>query len=212
MVNTRHDILAAVCRALTDGQGSPAAQLQHVESLLCDDWEIPLDVINPSSGSQQYKPEARHLRDVYTQSSVTHNAKMVVYYGWLTRTPLSADWDVMGVAWVVRDSWWNASSLQTHRRQVLVESWAHCTLEVVSIDMVDAPPLLAAQVCNVHNTHWVLRLLLVSPTRTFFCLVFHRLCNKPYIVGANTEELAILHRKKSTTNGWVDNRTSLHPC
>ena len=28
----------------------------------------------------------------------------------LTRTALSADWDVMGVAWVVCDSLWNASS------------------------------------------------------------------------------------------------------
>ena len=32
------DILAAVCRALTDGQGSPIAQLEHVESLRRDDW------------------------------------------------------------------------------------------------------------------------------------------------------------------------------
>ena len=34
----------------------------------------------------------------------------------------------------------------------------------------------------------VLRLLLVSPTRIFLCLMFDALCDKPYIVGANTEE------------------------
>ena len=60
------------------------------------------------------------------------------------------------------------------------------------IDMVYAPPLLVAQIYNVRNEHWVLRLLLVSPTRTSLCLVFDPLCNKPYIVGANTEELAIV--------------------
>ena len=80
MVNTRHicgdAILAAVCHALADGQGSPTAQLQDVESLLHGDWERPLDVIIPSSVSQLYKPEARHLRDVYTESCV--------YYRWLT--------------------------------------------------------------------------------------------------------------------------------
>ena len=59
--------------------------------------------------------------------------------------------------------------------------------------MVYAPPLRAAQIYNVHNTHWVLRLLLVSPTCTFLCLLFNLLCNKPYIVGANTEELAIVN-------------------
>ena len=66
-------------------------------------------------------------------------------------------------------------------------------MEVASIDMVYAPPLLAAQIYDVRNTHWVLRLLLVSPTRTFLCLVFDPLCNKLYIVGANTKELAIVN-------------------
>ena len=71
MVNTRpvcgDDVLAAVCHALTNGQGSPTAQLQNVESLLCDEWERPLDMILPSSGFQQYRPEARHLR-MFTQN------------------------------------------------------------------------------------------------------------------------------------------------
>ena len=63
-----------------------------------------LDVILPSLGSQLYKVEAHHLRDVYTQSSLPDNAEIVVYYSWLTQTALSADWDVMGAAWVVCDS------------------------------------------------------------------------------------------------------------
>ena len=196
MVNTRpvcgDDVLAAVCHAPTNGSSSHTAQLQHVESLLRDEWERPLDVIIPSSGSQQYTLEARHLRDVYSKSYITDSAESVVYYWWLTRTALSADWDVMGVAWVVRDSLWNGSSVPLGRRLVLAESWALRTLKAASIDMVYAPPLLAAQIYNLRNEHWVLRLL-VSPTRTFLCLVFDPLCNKPYIARANTEELAIVN-------------------
>ena len=70
---------------------------------------------------------------------------------------------------------------------MLAESWAHPTLEAASIDIVCTPPLLAVQVYNVRNTHWVLHLLLVSSTRTFLCLVFDPLCIKPYKVGANTQ-------------------------
>ena len=92
IVNTRpvygDDILAAVCHALTNGRGSPTAQLQHVESLLCDDWDRPLDVILPSSGSQQNRLEARHLRDVHIESYVTDSAEIVVYQWRLTRTAL----------------------------------------------------------------------------------------------------------------------------
>ena len=68
---------------------------------------------------------------------------------------------------------------------MLAESWVHRTLEAVPIDMVYAPPLLAAEVYNVRNTHWVSRLMLVSPTRTFLCLMFDPPCNWPYIFGAN---------------------------
>ena len=116
-----------------------------------------------------------------------------MYYRWLTRTALSADWDVMGVAWVVRDSLWNGSSVPLGRRLVSAESWALRTLKAASIDMVYAPRLLAARTYNSCNEHWVLRLLLVSPTRTFLCLVFDPLCNKPYTAGANTKELAIVN-------------------
>ena len=130
---------------------------------------------------------------VYSESYGKDSAEIVVYYWWLTRTALSAEWDVMGVVWVVRDSLWNVSLAPWGRREVLSESWALRTLEAASIDMVYVPPLLAAQIYDVRNEHWVLRLLLVSPTRTFLCLVFDPLCNKPYIMGANTEELAIVN-------------------
>ena len=133
------------------------------------------------------------MRDVHTESHVSHNAEIVVYYLWLTRTSLSADRDVMGVAWVVRDLLWNASCAPWDCRQVLAESWAHRTLEAASIDMDYAPPLLAAQVYYVCNTHWVLRMLLDSPMCTFLCLVFDLLCNRPCTVGANTEELTIVN-------------------
>ena len=49
------------------------------------------------------------------------------------------------------------------------------------------------RIYNLRNEHWVLRLLLVSPTHAFLCLVFDPLCNKPYIAGANSEELAIVN-------------------
>ena len=94
------------------------------------------------------------------------------------------------MAWVVCDSLWNVSSAPLGRRLVLAESWALRTLEAASINMVYAPPLFAAQIYNVRHEHWVVRLLLVSPTHTFLCLVFDPLCNKPYILGASTEELA----------------------
>ena len=158
MVNTRpvcgDDVLAAVCHALTNGPGSPTAQLQHVESLLHDEWERPLHVIIPIWVSQQHRLEAGHLRDVYSESYLTDSAEfvvIVVYYGWLTRTALSADWDVMGVLWVVRDSLWNASFAPWCRRKVLAESWALRTLEAVSIGMVYAPPLLVAQMYPWHT-------------------------------------------------------------
>ena len=64
-----------------------------------------------------------------------------MYYSWFTRIALSADWEVMCLVWVVRDSLWNASFAQWGRRQVLAESWAHGTLEPASIDMVYARSL-----------------------------------------------------------------------
>ena len=97
------------------------------------------------------------------------------------------------MAWVVHDSVWNGSYVPLGRRLVLDESCALRTLKAASIDMVYALPLLAVQMYNLRYQHSVLRLLLVSPTRTFLCLVFDPLCNKQYIAGANTEELAIVN-------------------
>ena len=92
----------------------------------------------------------------------------------------------------VRDSLWNASCASPQRRQALVESWARSTLERASIDMSFAPPLIVAQIYNSRNFHWVLRLLLIAPTREYLCLKFDPLLDKPHIVGANKEELAVV--------------------
>ena len=76
MVNARHicgdDILAAVCHALTDGQGSPTAQWHDVESLLRNDWEQPLDVLIPSSGTACYTADrTRGIRKCALGSTTT---------------------------------------------------------------------------------------------------------------------------------------------
>ena len=100
----------------------------------------------------------------------------------------------MGVARAVRDSSWNASCAIPQRRQALVESWARSTLERASIDISFAPPLIVAQVYNLGNSHWVLRLLLIAPTREYLCLKFDPLLDKPHNVGANKEELAVVDK------------------
>ena len=89
----------------------------------------------------------------------------------------------MGVAWVVRDSSWNASCASAQRRKQLVGSWAERTLEAASIDMSFAPPLIVVN--NLSNSHWVLRLLLIAPTHEYLCLKFDPMCDRPHIVGAN---------------------------
>ena len=66
------------------------------------------------------------------------------------------------------------------------------TLELPSIDMSFAPPLIVAQVYYLGNFHWVLRLLMIAPTRKYLCLKFDPLCDRPHIVGANQEELAVV--------------------
>ena len=76
----------------------------------------------------------------------------------------------MGVAWVVRDSLWNASCASAQCRKQLVGSWAESTLQASSIDMSFAPPLIV-----VH-----------------LCLKFDPMCDRPHIVGANQEELAVV--------------------
>ena len=52
----------------------------------------------------------------------------------------------IGTQWVwhggVRDSLWNVSFAHQLRRQALVESWAHRTLQAASIDMAFPQPLI----------------------------------------------------------------------
>ena len=76
----------------------------------------------------------------------------------------------MGVVWVVPDSLWNASCASAQHRKQLVGSWAERTLQASSIDLSFTPPLIVAQVYDLSNWHWVLRLLLIAPTREYLCL------------------------------------------
>ena len=55
-----------------------------------------------------------------------------------------------------------------------------------------APPLIVAQVYDLSNSHWVLCLLLIAPTREYLCLKFDPMCDRPHICGANQEELAVV--------------------
>ena len=183
---------------MSDSQGSFRPSLS--EALLGNNWRPPLQVTVPGLSPQQFEFEARHFRDLTTESYVTDCAQIVVYYWWAAQTALSADWDTMGVAWVVGDSLWNASWDSAQRRKQLIKSWAERTLEASSIDMSFAPPLIVAQVYNLSTWHWVLRFLLIAPTREYLCLKFDPMCDRPHIVGANEEELAavdlIAGRKK----------------
>ena len=147
---------------------------------------------NSRSNSNSSKFEALHFTDLTTDNYVTDCAQIVVYYWWAAQTALSAVWDTMGVAWVVRDSLWDAACASAQRRKRLVKSWAERTLQASSIDMSFAPPLIVAQVYNMSNGHWVLRLLLIAPTREYLCLKFDPMCDQPHIVGANQEELAVV--------------------
>ena len=101
------------------------------------------------------------------------------------------------MACVVGDSLGNALCAGPQLRQQLVGSqlvglWADRTLEALSIVMCFAPPVLVAQVYNLGNSHWVLRLLLIALTHEYPCLKFDRLCDRPHIVAANQEELAVV--------------------
>ena len=134
---------------------------------------------------QQFEFEARHFRDLTTESYVTNCAQIVVYHCWATQTALSVDWDTMGVAWVVRDPLWNASCARAQLRKQLVKSWAEHNLQASSVDMSFAPPLILARVYNMSNQHWVLRLLLIAPTREYLRPKFEPMRDGPHIVGAN---------------------------
>ena len=165
--------------------------MSEVEALLGNEWRQPLHVTVPGLSPQQFEFEACHFRDLTTESYVTDCAQIVVYYWW-AQTALSSDWDTMGVSWVVRGSLWNASCASAQRRKQLVKLWAAHSLQASSIDMSFAPPLIVAQVYNLSNSHWVLRLLLIAPTCEYLCVKFDPMCDRPHIVGANQEELAVV--------------------
>ena len=107
--------------------------------------------------------------------------------------PLSVQ---IGTQWV----WHGQSLIRCGMRRVPVHNanrrWLNhghvALLERASIDMSFAPPLIVVQVYNSGNFHWVLRLLLIAPTREYLCLKFDPLLDKPHIVGANKEELAVV--------------------
>ena len=95
----------------------------------------------------------------------------------------------MGVVWVLRDSLLNALCASPHRRQELVGWCAERTLDMPTLDMFFAPTLIVAQVYSLDNSHWVLPLLWIAPTREYLCLKFDPLSDQPRIVGAIREEL-----------------------
>ena len=64
-------ILADVCKALSDSQGLFRPSLSKVEALLGNDWRQPLHVTVPCLSPQQFEFEARHFRDLTTESYVT---------------------------------------------------------------------------------------------------------------------------------------------
>ena len=142
-------ILADVCKALGDSQGSFRPSLSEVEALLGNDWRQPLHVTVRGLSSQQFEFEARHFMDLSPRTMSQIVLRLWCIIGGLPKplsTALSADWDTMGVAWVVRNCLWNAACASAQRRKQLVKSWAERTLQASSIDMSFAPPLIVAHV------------------------------------------------------------------
>ena len=78
------EILADVCRALFDSQGSFHPSLLEVEALL-------------GNISGQFEFEVRHIRDLTTESYVPDCSQIVVCYWWAAQTALRVDWGTMGV-------------------------------------------------------------------------------------------------------------------
>ena len=73
-------ILADVCKALSDSQGSFCPSMSEVEALLGNDSRLQLHVTFLGLSPQQFEFEARHFRDLTTESYVTDCAQIVVYY------------------------------------------------------------------------------------------------------------------------------------
>ena len=166
------EILANVCKALSDSQRSFGPSLLEVETLLGKELGQALHVTVLGLLPQRFDFEARHFRDLPTESYVADCAQIVVYCWWAAQTALCADWGAMGVVCVVRDSLWNTSCASPQHRHELVGSWAGRTLDASSIDMFFAPSLIAAQVYNLDNSHWVLCLFFIAPTREYLCFKF----------------------------------------
>ena len=133
-------ILADVCKAPSDSRGSFRPSMPKVEALLGNDRRQPLHVTVPGLSPQRFEFEAHHCRDLTPQSYVTDCAQIVVYHWWFAQTALSADWDTLSMAWVVRNSLWNASCASAQRCKHLVKSWAGRTLQASSIDMSSSQP------------------------------------------------------------------------
>ena len=112
-----------VCKALSDSQGSVRPAMSQVVALLGNDWRQPLHLTITGLSPQQFEFQARHFRDLTTESYVTDCAQIVVYHCWAAQTALNADWDTMAVTWVVGDSLWNVSCTSAQRRKQLVKSW-----------------------------------------------------------------------------------------
>ena len=127
------EILANVRKALSDSQGSFCPSLPEVEALLSNNWGQPLHVTVPVPSPQRFEFEACHsgTSPPRAMSQLVFGLWCITW--WATQTALNVDWDTMGVAWVVRDSLWNASCATPQRRQHLVGSWVGRTLEAPSI-------------------------------------------------------------------------------
>ena len=89
--------------------------------------------------------EARHFRDLMTESYVTDCSDCgVLLVGCPNRSQCGLGWDTIGAAWGVRDSLWNASCASAQHRKQLLKSLAKRTLQALSIDMSFAPPVIVA--------------------------------------------------------------------
>ena len=86
LLGAAKQILAHVCKALSDSHGSFRPCMSEVEALLGNDWRPPLHVRIPGFSPQQFEFEARHLRDLTTKRYVTDCAQIVVYYWWAAQT------------------------------------------------------------------------------------------------------------------------------
>ena len=81
-----------MCKALNDSHGWFFSFLLEVEAPLGDNWGQPLHVTVLGSSVQQYEFQARHSRDLTTDSYVTYYAEIVVYCWWAALNSPSESW------------------------------------------------------------------------------------------------------------------------